>query len=184
MAKYAFQNLYPPCRRQCSPPLATFHPCCTFAGSNLISTFAITNGWCSPALPANVYDRSNPFAPRTLISQLSFSRDPTIDTRQSPGLSLRACSISARTSGSIAASPVLCSSINKAISIHFTGSHEQFGDPSVSNSHAWLRFDHSRNVRHPSIRLQPILMLIGIGHDDDLVCVRFTDQFFQPCLHR
>lgn len=41
-------------------------------------------GWCSPALPANVYDRSNPFGPSTFISQLSFSREPTIDTRQSP----------------------------------------------------------------------------------------------------
>ena len=79
----------------------------TFPGSNLMSTFAITNGWCSPTLPANVYDRSNPFGPQTFISQLSFSREPTIYTCQSPGLSLRACSIRARTSGSITASPVL-----------------------------------------------------------------------------
>jgi hypothetical protein len=55
------------------------------------------------------------------MSQLSLSREPTINTRQSPGLPLRACSISARTSGSIAASPILCSSANTAISIHSNG---------------------------------------------------------------
>ena len=56
-------------------------PRTTLPGSNLTSTLAITKGWCSPALPANVYDRSNPFGPQTFISQLSFSREPTIDTR-------------------------------------------------------------------------------------------------------
>jgi len=66
-----------------------------FAGNNFRSTFTITIGWCSPALPANVYDRSNPFGPSTVICQLSFAREPTIDTRQSPALSLRACSTSA-----------------------------------------------------------------------------------------
>ncbi len=30
-----------------------FHPYPTFAGSNFIRTLPITNGWCSPALPAN-----------------------------------------------------------------------------------------------------------------------------------
>jgi hypothetical protein len=67
------------------------------------------------------------------MSQLSFSRDPTIDTRQSPGLSLRACSISARISGPIAASPVLCSSTNTAIDLYSTGrsenEHRRFGQP-------------------------------------------------------
>jgi hypothetical protein len=50
-----------------------------FAGSNLRSTFPIIKGWCSPALPTNVYDLSNPFAPQTFISQPSLSREPTID---------------------------------------------------------------------------------------------------------
>src|ERR1700734_268227 len=111
------------------------HLCAIFPGSNFISTLAITSGWCSPALPANVYDRSNPFGPRTFISQLSFSREPTIDTRQSPNLSLRACSISARTSGSIAASPVLCSSITTAISIGCLGSvyRQDLGTLSLEN---------------------------------------------------
>jgi hypothetical protein len=38
-----------------------------------------------------MYERSNPFGPRIFISQLSLSREPTIDTRQSPALSLKAC---------------------------------------------------------------------------------------------
>jgi hypothetical protein len=42
-------------------------------------------GWCSPAPPIRVYDRSNPFGPSIFISQLSFSRDPIIETRHSPG---------------------------------------------------------------------------------------------------
>jgi hypothetical protein len=54
-----------------SPP-----PGATLAGSNLISTLAITKGWCSPALPTNVYDRSNSVGPRVFISQSSFSREP------------------------------------------------------------------------------------------------------------
>jgi hypothetical protein len=73
----------------------SFHRWGIFAGNNFRSTFPITMGWCSPALPANVYDRSNPLGPSTFISQLSFARKPTIDTRQSPALSLRACSTSA-----------------------------------------------------------------------------------------
>ena len=48
-----------------------------FAGE----AFPITKGWCSPAFPANVYDVSIPFGPRTFNSQLSFSREPTIETR-------------------------------------------------------------------------------------------------------
>src|ERR1022692_4201898 len=38
----------------------------------------------------------NPFGPSTFISQPSVPREPMIDPRQSPGLSLRACSTSAR----------------------------------------------------------------------------------------
>src|ERR1035437_2225856 len=66
-----------------------FHRWGIFAGSNFRSTFPITAGWCSPGLPTNVYDRSNPFGPSTFISQFSFAREPTIDTRQSPALSLQ-----------------------------------------------------------------------------------------------
>lgn len=44
-----------------------------FAGSNRSSTLAIPEGWCSPALPTNVWNRSNPFGPQTFISHLSFS---------------------------------------------------------------------------------------------------------------
>src|ERR1700704_6102664 len=40
------------------------------AGSSLISTFRITSGWCSPASPTRVYERSNPWGPSTFISQL------------------------------------------------------------------------------------------------------------------
>ena len=32
----------------------TLHPRAIFAGSNLSSTLAITDGWCSPALPTYV----------------------------------------------------------------------------------------------------------------------------------
>jgi hypothetical protein len=34
---------------------------------------------CTPALPAKVYDLSNPLGPRTFISQPSLFREPTID---------------------------------------------------------------------------------------------------------
>ena len=37
-----------------------------------------------------MYDRPNPFCPRTFNTQSSLSREPTIDTRQSPGLSVEA----------------------------------------------------------------------------------------------
>jgi hypothetical protein len=30
------------------------HPRATAAGNSLVSTLAITKGWCSPALPTNV----------------------------------------------------------------------------------------------------------------------------------
>src|ERR1019366_9463956 len=46
------------------------------AGSSLISTFRIASGWCSPASPTKVYERSNPWGPSTFISQLSFARAP------------------------------------------------------------------------------------------------------------
>ena len=52
------------------------HRCRIFPGSNLRSTSPITKGWCSPALPTS--------GPRIFISQPSFSRDPTIDTRRLP----------------------------------------------------------------------------------------------------
>jgi hypothetical protein len=52
----------------------------------------IASGWCSPAAPVRVYDRSNPFGPRTFISQFSLAREPEIDTRHFPRLSLSACS--------------------------------------------------------------------------------------------
>jgi len=34
------------------------HPDVTVTGSNLGSTFPFMKGWCSPAFPFNVYDRS------------------------------------------------------------------------------------------------------------------------------
>lgn len=40
--------------------------------------------------------RSNPFGPSIFISQSSFSREPAIETRQSPSLPLRTCSIMTR----------------------------------------------------------------------------------------
>jgi hypothetical protein len=110
------------------------HPRATLDGSKLRSTLAITKGRCSPAFPDNVYDRSNPLGPRIFISQPSFSREPTIDTRQSPGLSLKACSTSARTSAPVPGSPVLCSSSKTAISNHFT-----VDEPSGSDRHRWVR---------------------------------------------
>src|SRR6266496_6760455 len=63
------------------------------AGSRLRTKFPIAVGSCSPAPPTKVYERSKPAGPSTLISQLSSARDPTIDTRHSPGLSLSTCSM-------------------------------------------------------------------------------------------
>ena len=96
-----------------------------FAGSCLVSTLAMAKGWCSPALPLKVHERSNPFGPWTFISQLSFSREPTMDTRQSTGLLLRACSTSARISAMSPGSPVLCSSSETGVSS--TDGYEGFG---------------------------------------------------------
>jgi hypothetical protein len=85
------------------------------AGSSLISTFRITSGWCSPASPTRVYERSNPWGPSTFISQLSFARDLTMDTRHSPATSLRTCSTPARISLRARGSPVFCISIVTAM---------------------------------------------------------------------
>ena len=90
-----------------------------FEGSSLKSRFPMATGLCSPALPTSVYDRSNLLGPSTFISQSSFARDPTIDTRHSPGRPLRTCSMIACTSLLIVASPVLCSSTNTDISFPF-----------------------------------------------------------------
>jgi hypothetical protein len=86
------------------------------AGSSLPSRFPIAAGWCSPALPAKLYERSKPSGPSTFISQFSFARDPTIDTRQSPGLSVSMCSITATISPRTRGSPVFWISVLIAIS--------------------------------------------------------------------
>jgi len=87
------------------------------AGSSLISTFRMASGWCSPTSPSKVYERSNPRGPSTFISQLSFARDPTIDTRHSPATSLSTCSTPARISLRARESPVFCISIVTAMSL-------------------------------------------------------------------
>jgi len=86
------------------------------AGSSLTTKFPIAAGSCSPAPPTRVYERSKPAGPSTLISQLSFARDPTIDPRHSPGLSLRTCSMTATISPRVRGSPVFCISTLAAIS--------------------------------------------------------------------
>jgi len=43
------------------------------AGSSLTTKFPIAAGWCSPAPPTKVYERSKPSGPSTFISQLSFA---------------------------------------------------------------------------------------------------------------
>lgn len=58
----------------------------------------VAAGSCSPAVPSSVQERSNAFAPVIFISQRSLACEPTIDTRQSPARSLRACSVMATTS--------------------------------------------------------------------------------------
>jgi hypothetical protein len=85
-------------------------------GSSLMSKFRIASGWCSPTSPTKVYERSNPRGPSTFISQLSFARDPTIDTRQSPATSLSTCSTPARISLRVRESPVFCISTVTAMS--------------------------------------------------------------------
>ena len=86
------------------------------AGSSLTTKFPIAAGWCSPAPPTKVYERSKPSGPSTFISQLSFALDPTIDTRHSPGLSLSTCSMTAIISPRVRGSPVFCISILTAMS--------------------------------------------------------------------
>lgn len=86
------------------------------AGSNLPSRFPIATGWCSPALPTKVYERSKPSGPSTFISQLSFARDPMMDTCQSPGRSLSTCSMRATISPRVRGSPVFCISTLAAMS--------------------------------------------------------------------
>jgi hypothetical protein len=49
------------------------------------------------------------------ISQRSFAWEPTIETRQSPERSLRACSITAATSARTPGLPVLCISTTTAM---------------------------------------------------------------------
>ena len=48
--------------------------------------------------------------------------------------------------------------------------------PSDSDSHGWLRLDHPGNAGHPLIRLQPVCMLICIGHNDHFVGASITCQ--------
>ena len=79
----------------------------------------IASGACSPAEPANVYDRSKPFGPSTRISQFSLSRDPAIDTRQSPRRSANACSMRAVMSLHSRVSLRFCSSIVTPIARNF-----------------------------------------------------------------
>jgi hypothetical protein len=86
------------------------------AGSSLTTKFPIAAGWCSPAPPTKVYERSKPSGPSTFISQLSFARDPTIDTRHSPGLSPSTCSMRATISPRVRESPVFCISTLAAMS--------------------------------------------------------------------
>lgn len=90
------------------------------AGSSLRTKLPIVAGWCSPALPTKVYERSKPAGPSTLISQLSFARDPTIDTRHSPGLSLSTGSMIATISPRAWGTPVFCISILTAMSLYCT----------------------------------------------------------------
>src|SRR5216684_3934295 len=86
------------------------------AGSSLSSKLPIATGSCAPAPPTRVYERSKPLGPSTFISQLSFARDPSIDTRHSPGLSLSTCSTTATISPRVRGSPVFCISILTAMS--------------------------------------------------------------------
>src|SRR6516164_1349240 len=66
----------------------------------------------------------------------SFPRDPTIDTRHSPGRSLRTCSTIAWTSDLIAASPVLWNSTNTDMPFHSTKDNSVSGAACISQVHA------------------------------------------------
>ena|ERR1700683_1454208 len=48
------------------------------AGSSLATKLPIAAGWCSPAPPAKVYERSKPAGPSSFISQSSLACDPTL----------------------------------------------------------------------------------------------------------
>lgn len=88
-------------------------------GINWTISLRIVLASCPPAERANVYDRSKPFGPSTRISQFSLARDPAMDTRHSPRLSLNACSMLAAISFDSWASPRFCSSIVTPIALHF-----------------------------------------------------------------
>lgn len=88
-----------------------------FAGTNWRVNLRIASGVCSPAALERVYVRSNPFGPATRISQLSLSRDPAMDTRHSPFLSLNACSTLATISWQSWASPRFSSSTVTPIAV-------------------------------------------------------------------
>src|SRR5258708_35106489 len=90
------------------------------AGSNLPSRFPIAAGWCSPALPTKVYERSKPSGPSTFISQLSLARDPMIDTCHSRGASLSTCATRPTISPRVRGSPVFCISTLAAIPLYCT----------------------------------------------------------------
>ena len=77
---------------------AMIHPGVIVTGSNLRSTFPTIKGWCSPKLPTNVYDLSNPVGRRIFISQLFFAKNQKIDNSRSSGLSLTACPTNTQTS--------------------------------------------------------------------------------------
>jgi hypothetical protein len=64
-------------------------------------------------------ERSKPSGPSTFISQLSFARDPTIDTRHSPGLTPSTCSMRATISPRVRESPVFCISTLAAMSPNY-----------------------------------------------------------------
>jgi hypothetical protein len=132
------------------------------AGRSLTTKFPIAAGWCSPAPPTKVYERSKPSGPSTLISQLSFARDPTIDTRHSPGLSPSTCSMRATISPRVRESPVFCISTLAAMSPNYCykaarqsfyvhnrfKTHERRG-VSRATSGPWLSKNDSGNCRLP-----------------------------------
>src|ERR1700674_3291447 len=119
------------------------------AGSSLVSTLRIASGRCSPSSPTRVYERSNPWGPSTFISQLSFARDPTIDTRHSPATSLSTCSTPARISLRARGSPVFCISIVTAISPNIVQSdHQLFLEQTAKDLADGAQSSHGWTVLH------------------------------------
>jgi hypothetical protein len=51
---------------------AMVHPCASFGGSNLLSTFTITKGWCSPTLPTKGYNPQIHSVPRSSFPNCRF----------------------------------------------------------------------------------------------------------------